>query len=86
MQSHRSKTLKWYLAYGLYGLTSYQKIEHAGFYRDIISRNPPLIDDDGYEVDSDDDDERAQAAMAAAADIDPYSEVKIESKSCCLAH
>ncbi|TVY78131.1 Transcriptional regulatory protein RXT2 [Lachnellula suecica] len=56
-----------------------ERIEHAGFYRNIISRNPPLIDDDGYEVDSDDDDERAQAAMAAAADIDPYSEVKIEN-------
>ena len=57
---------------------SHKKIEHAGFYRDIISRNPPLVDDDGYEVDSEDDDERAQAAMVAAAEFDPYADVKIE--------
>lgn len=56
-----------------------KKVEHAGFYRDIISRNPPLIDEDGYEVDSEDDDERAQAASAAAAEFDPYADVKIES-------
>jgi hypothetical protein len=37
-----------------------------------------LIDEDGYEVDSDDDDERAQAAIAAAAELDPYADVKIE--------
>jgi hypothetical protein len=37
-----------------------------------------LVDDDGYEVDSEDDDERADAAIAAAAEFDPYSEVKIE--------
>lgn len=55
-----------------------QRIEHAGYQRDIISRNPPLIDEDGYEVDSDDDDERAQAAIAAATELDPYSGVKIE--------
>lgn len=36
------------------------------------------MDEDGYEVDSEDDDERAQTAMAAAADINPYSSVKIE--------
>jgi hypothetical protein len=59
-----------------------KRIEHAGFYRDIISRNPPLVDEDGYEVDSEDDDERAQAAMAAAAEFDPYADVKIESKTC----
>ncbi|TVY27342.1 Transcriptional regulatory protein, partial [Lachnellula hyalina] len=56
-----------------------KKIEHAGYSRDIISRNPPLIDEDGYEVDSDDDDERAHNAMAAAAENNPYSEVKIET-------
>lgn len=58
----------------------FQKIEHAGFHREVISRNPPLIDEDGYEVDSDDDEEKVQAAMAAAAEIDPYFEVKLESK------
>jgi len=55
-----------------------QTIEHAGFQRDIISRNPLLVDEDGYEVDSDDDDERAEAAIASAAEFDPYSDVKIE--------
>jgi hypothetical protein len=37
-----------------------------------------LVDEDGYEVDSEDDDERADAAIAAAAEFDPYSNVKIE--------
>ncbi|PVH83097.1 hypothetical protein DL98DRAFT_513389 [Cadophora sp. DSE1049] len=55
-----------------------RRIEHAGYHRDIISRNPPLIDEDGFEVDSDDDDERAGAAIAAAAERDPYADVKIE--------
>ena len=56
-----------------------KRIEHAGFHRDIISRNPLLVDEDGYEVDSEDDDERAQAAIAAATEFDPYADVKIES-------
>lgn len=60
-------------------LIPFKKIEHGGYYRDIISRNPPLVDEDGYEVDSEDDDERAQAAHAAAAEFDPYADVKIES-------
>ncbi|RFU35412.1 hypothetical protein B7463_g1000, partial [Scytalidium lignicola] len=55
-----------------------RRIEHAGFYRDIISRKPPLIDEDGYEVDSEDDDERAETAMVAAAEFDPYADVRIE--------
>ncbi|CZT04932.1 uncharacterized protein RAG0_11197 [Rhynchosporium agropyri] len=53
-------------------------IEHAGYQRDVISRNPPLVDEDGYEVDSDDDDNRVRYAIAAAAELDPYSDVKIE--------
>ncbi|TVY88616.1 Transcriptional regulatory protein [Lachnellula willkommii] len=62
------------------GPQAYKKtIEHASYSRDIISRNPPLIDEDGYEVDSEDDDERAHNAIAAAAENDPYSEVKIET-------
>lgn len=55
-----------------------RRINHAGFDREIISRNPPLIDEDGYEVDSEDDDERAHAAIVAAAEFDPYADVKIE--------
>ncbi|KAL3420763.1 hypothetical protein PVAG01_07208 [Phlyctema vagabunda] len=55
-----------------------RRIEHAGFQRDIISRNPPVIDEDGYEVDSEDDDDRAQVAIANAAEFDPYTDVRIE--------
>ncbi|KAH8598802.1 RXT2-like protein [Bisporella sp. PMI_857] len=55
-----------------------RKIKHAGYEREIISRNPPIVDEDGYEVDSDDDDETAQDAVAAAAEFDPYADVKIE--------
>ncbi|KAH8665857.1 RXT2-like protein [Tricladium varicosporioides] len=55
-----------------------KRIEHAGFYREVISQNPLLIDEDGYEVDSDEDDERAQTAIAAAAEFDPYADIKIE--------
>lgn len=63
----------------LAGPRAYKKnIEYAGYSRDIISRNPALIDEDGFEVDSEDDYERVQVAMAAAAQIDPYSEIKIE--------
>ena len=57
-----------------------QKINHAGFDRYIISQNPPLIDEEGYEVDSEDDDQRAQAAVTSAAEFDPYADVKIECK------
>lgn len=59
-----------------------QRIEHASYQREIISRNPPLVDDDGYEVDSEDDDERAEEAAAAAAEFDPYADVKIECMTC----
>ena len=40
-----------------------------------------MVDEDGYEVDSDDDDERAQAAIAAAAESNPYADVRIERKN-----
>ncbi|CAG8950642.1 hypothetical protein HYFRA_00002851 [Hymenoscyphus fraxineus] len=61
------------------GPQAYKKtVEHGGYYRETISRNPPLIDEDGFEVDSDDDDERAQAAIAAAAEFNPYAGIKIE--------
>ncbi|KAI9051244.1 hypothetical protein LZ554_005345 [Drepanopeziza brunnea f. sp. 'monogermtubi'] len=56
-----------------------RSIEHAGYQRDIIFRNHPLIDEDGYEVDSDEDDERSQTAIAAAAEKDPYSDIKVEN-------
>ncbi|KAK7744255.1 hypothetical protein SLS53_003776 [Cytospora paraplurivora] len=46
--------------------------------RAIISRNPPLIDEDGYSIDSDDDEERVRDAVAAAAEADPYSSIRLE--------
>lgn len=58
-----------------------QTIIHAGFERDIISVNPPLLDEDGYEIDSADDDEVVEEAIAEAAEIDPYSRISIERKA-----
>ncbi|KAL1898211.1 hypothetical protein Sste5346_003617 [Sporothrix stenoceras] len=56
-----------------------ETIEHAGYRREIISHNPPLIDDEGYEVDSDEDDDAAvQEAEAAAADQNPYAGIQLE--------
>ncbi|KAE8453745.1 hypothetical protein EG329_009256 [Mollisiaceae sp. DMI_Dod_QoI] len=53
-------------------------IEHAGYQRDIISNNPILVDEDGSEIASDDESEAAQAARTAAAEFDPYADVRIE--------
>lgn len=39
------------------------------------------MDEHGYEIDSDDDDERVDDAMAAAAELNPYANVRIESES-----
>lgn len=55
-----------------------QEVEHAGYKRAVISRNPPLIDEDGYSIDSDDDDQHVQDAVAAAAEADPYSSIHLE--------
>ncbi|EFX03417.1 rxt2-like protein [Grosmannia clavigera kw1407] len=53
-------------------------VDHAGYRREIISRNPPLIDDDGYSVESDEDAEVVQEAVAAAAEENPYSSIHLE--------
>lgn len=55
-----------------------EEVEHAGYKRAVISRNPPLIDEDGYSIDSDDDDQQIQDAVAAAAEADPYSSIHLE--------
>ncbi|KAB8289525.1 hypothetical protein EYC80_010684 [Monilinia laxa] len=56
-----------------------ETIEHAGYTRDIISRKPPLIDEDGDEIDSDEDDEeKIEIAKTAAAEFDPYANIKLE--------
>lgn len=53
-------------------------MNYAGVRRSIIHRNPPLIDEDGYEVDSDDDEDRIEDAMASAAELDPYANIRLE--------
>ena len=55
-----------------------QTIEYAGLRREIISRNPPLVDEDGYPVDSDDDDEHVHEALAEAAELNPYAGIRLE--------
>ncbi|CAM1501911.1 Fc.00g038950.m01.CDS01 [Cosmosporella sp. VM-42] len=62
------------------GPSSYQEyVDYAGVRRPIIHRNPPLIDDEGYEIDSDDDDDRLQDAEASAAELNPYANIHLES-------
>ncbi|KAI9827568.1 MAG: hypothetical protein M1832_004918 [Thelocarpon impressellum] len=56
-------------------LTPAQKIEHAGYRRTIISRNPRRYDEDGDELD---DDEVDALADAAAAEQNPYADVRLE--------
>lgn len=53
-----------------------QKINHAGYSRYILKRNPPRYDSEGDELDDDDVDEEADAA---AAEENPFSDVKIDS-------
>ncbi|KAI9839921.1 MAG: hypothetical protein M1819_000113 [Sarea resinae] len=52
-----------------------RKIEHAGYERHIINRNPPRIDEDGDELEDDDVDEQADAD---AAEENPYGGIKLE--------
>ncbi len=52
-----------------------QKVEHAGYHRSIIKRNPRRYDEDGEELDDDDDDSQADAEAALQ---NPYSEIKLE--------
>ncbi|KAI1099850.1 RXT2-like protein [Jackrogersella minutella] len=54
-------------------------VNHAGHQRAIISRNPVLIDDEGYELDSDDDQEYVQGVADAAAEFNPYANVRLEN-------
>ncbi|MCJ1468755.1 hypothetical protein MMC07_007385 [Pseudocyphellaria aurata] len=52
-----------------------RKIEHAGYERYIISRNPKRYDEDGDELDDDEVDEQADADAAAR---NPYNEIHLE--------
>ncbi|KAK2760921.1 hypothetical protein FQN54_002163 [Arachnomyces sp. PD_36] len=60
-----------------------EKIEHAGYSRYILKRNPPRYDSDGDELDDDDADE---AADAATAEENPFSGVVLEKLLCPLKH
>ncbi|TKA37462.1 hypothetical protein B0A49_12113, partial [Cryomyces minteri] len=53
-----------------------QKIDHAGYKRYIISRNPPRFDADGDEVDEEDYEEQGDASPVVD---DPYEDVKLEN-------
>lgn len=54
-----------------------QSIEHAGYYRDILRRNPKRYDGDGDELADSDVDENADAR---AAEENPYAEIHLESE------
>ncbi|OMP88460.1 Transcriptional regulatory protein rxt2 [Diplodia seriata] len=57
-------------------LTSLQpKIDHAGYQRHIIARNPPLIDEDGDEIEDIDDDESIDGSLA---EDNPYGDIRLE--------
>ncbi|KAK4147565.1 uncharacterized protein C8A04DRAFT_8973 [Dichotomopilus funicola] len=61
------------------GPAAYKQVaEHAGYHRSIIHRNPPLIDEDGYDIESDDDEEQVQEALASALEENPYANVRLE--------
>ncbi|KAL6874975.1 RXT2-like protein [Trichoderma novae-zelandiae] len=55
-----------------------ETVEYAGVRRAIIHRNPPLVDEDGYEFDSDEDEARVEEAMLSAAELDPYANIRLE--------
>ncbi len=54
-----------------------QSIEHAGYHRDILRRNPKRYDEDGDELSDDFTDEEADAR---AAEDNPYAEVRLEGE------
>ncbi|KAI1265355.1 hypothetical protein F5Y18DRAFT_417113 [Xylariaceae sp. FL1019] len=54
-------------------------VSHAGYHRAIISRNPPLLDDEGYEINSSDDEDLILDVANAAAEFDPYSNIRLEN-------
>lgn len=54
-------------------------VNYAGYRRAIISRNPPLIDEEGYEIDSDDDEEHILDAINNAAEFNPHANIRLET-------
>lgn len=51
-------------------------IEHAGYRRNILRRNPKRYDEDGEELEDEDEDEEADAR---AAEENPYAEIQLEN-------
>lgn len=59
------------------GVKAYKRtIEHAGYRRNILRRNPKRYDEDGEELEDDDEDEEADAR---AAEENPYAEIQLEN-------
>ena len=52
-----------------------QRIDHAGFDRYILHKNPRRYDNEGYELDAEDEDPEADED---AAERDPYGEIMIQ--------
>lgn len=60
-----------------------QKVNHAGFDRDILTRNPRRYNEYGDELE---DSESDAEADADAEEENPYGEIKLEGTLiCCLA-
>lgn len=55
-----------------------EELDYAGVRRSIIYRNPPLVDDDGYEVFSEEEHDRVHNAARAAAELNPYANIHLE--------
>ncbi|KAJ5768832.1 hypothetical protein N7520_003391, partial [Penicillium odoratum] len=60
-----------------------EKVEHAGYTRHIIQRNPIRYDSEGDELDDEDEDSEADAA---AAEENPFSGIALETLLCPLKH
>lgn len=61
---------------------SVQTVNHAGYTRQILQRNPPRTNEYGDELEDSEEDPEADID---AEDQDPYNDVKLEGKnvSCC---
>jgi hypothetical protein len=64
------------------GPAAYREVaELGGYQRAIINRNPPLVDEDGYDIESDDDLDQVQEAVATAMEENPYASIRLERAS-----
>lgn len=58
---------------------NHQKIDHAGYTRYILHRNPPRYDSEGEEIDG--DEEPDTEAEAEAAEDNPFAGIALERTS-----